>query len=67
MAAEDARNVFFVRVSGIKAQKSEKVKELFGNVKMVDAGYDDEFAFVTEEMSEGDYEKAAAQIDGVIK
>ena len=66
VAAEDARNVFFVRVSGIKAQKSEKVKELFGNVKMVDAGYDDEFAFVTEEMSEGDYEKAAAQLDGVI-
>ena len=66
VAAEDARNVFFVRVSGIKAQKSDKVKELFGNVKMVDAGYDDEFAFVTEEMSEGDYEKAAAQLDGVI-
>ena len=44
----------------------ERVKELFGNVKMVDAGYDDEFAFVTEEMSEGDYEKAAAQLDGVI-
>ena len=39
---------------------------MFGNVKMVDAGYDDEFAFVTEEMSEGDYEKAAAQLDGVI-
>ena len=58
VAAEDARNVFFVRVSGIKA--------LFGNVKMVDAGYDDEFAFVTEEMSEGEYQKAAEQLEGVI-
>ena len=66
VAAEDARNVFFVRVSGIKAQKSDKVKELFGNVKMVDAGYDDEFAFVTEEMSEGEYQKAAEQLEGVI-
>ena len=59
VAAEDARNVFFVRVSGIKAQKSDKVK-------MVDAGYDDEFAFVTEEMSEGEYQKAAEQLEGVI-
>ena len=66
VAAEDARNVFFVRVSGIKAQKSDKVKKLFGNVKMVDAGYDDEFAFVTEEMSEGEYQKAAEQLEGVI-
>ncbi len=64
MAAEDARNVFFVRVSGIKAQKSDKVKELFGNVKMVDAGYDDEFAFVTEEMSEGEVPEGCRAVGG---
>lgn len=26
--------------------------------RWIDAGYDDEFAFVTEEMSEGEYQKA---------
>ena len=33
---------------------------------MVDAGYDVKFAFVTEEMSEGEYQKAAEQLEGVI-
>ncbi len=64
--AEDARNMFFVRVRGSAGDNEEKVRSAFGKVTAVDAGFADEYAFVTDEMSEGAYEKAAAQLGNVI-
>ena len=66
VAAADAKNMFFVRVSGSKAENEAKVKEVFGQVDAVDAGFEDEYAFVTGEIPEGVYEAAAEKLGNVI-
>ena len=58
----DTKARFFVRVSGDDAAK---VTDIFGNVEMVDAGLDGEFGFVTEEMSEAEYQEKSSKVDGV--
>lgn len=63
---DEAVSKFFVRVSGSKADNEAKVAESFGDVTPVDAGYDDEFAFITEEITEGKYSKAANELGNVI-
>lgn len=63
---EEAKNIFFVRVSGSKAEQEEKAKAAFGQIQPVDAGFPDEYAFVTEEISEGAYQKAAGEMGNVI-
>ncbi len=63
---DDAVNMFFVRVSGSKADNEEKVKVAFGEVEAVDAGFADEYAFITDEITEGAYKKAAEQLGNVI-
>ncbi|MCH5267616.1 MAG: homoserine dehydrogenase [Lachnospiraceae bacterium] len=60
------KNMFFVRVSGSKADNEAKVKEFFGAVDAVDVGFNDEYAFITEKMTEGDYQKAADSMGNVI-
>lgn len=62
----DSKSRFFVRVSGTAADNAAKVKEAFGAVKEVDAGFADEYAFVTEEIAEGAYEKAAETLGNVL-
>lgn len=66
VADEDVKNMFFVRLSGSKEDNEEKVQAAFGAVDSVDAGFSDEYAFVTGEIREGDYAKAAAQLGNVI-
>lgn len=66
VALDDARSVFFVRVSGSGAENEEKVRAAFGQVQEVDAGFHDEYAFITEEMTEGAYRKAAGELGNVI-
>ncbi len=63
---DEAVNMFFVRVSGSKAENEEKVKAAFGEVEAVDAGFADEYAFITDEITEGAYKKAAEQLGNVI-
>ena len=63
---DDAVNMFFVRVSGSKADNEEKVKAAFGEVEAVDAGFADEYAFITGDITEGAYKKAAEQLGNVI-
>lgn len=58
---------FFVRVHGSRAEVEKKVNSAFGKVTPVDAGYDDEFGFVTEEITEGAYEKAANEVSVINK
>jgi homoserine dehydrogenase len=63
---EDATNVFFVRLKGSKEENQAKVQEAFGSVDDVDAGFADEYAFVTGEITEGAYEKAIGELGNVI-
>ena len=62
----DATSKFLVRVSGSKNDNEEKVNKAFGKVTPVDAGYDDEYGFITEDMTEAAYEKAANEMGNVI-
>lgn len=63
---EDSKSMFFVRVKGEKSLNESSVQDAFGQVETVDAGFTDEYAFITEEMTEGDFEKAAQSVGNVI-
>ena len=67
MPLNEVASKFFVRVHGNRAETEQKVVNAFGNVTPVDAGYEDEFAFVTEEITEGAYEKAANEVSLINK
>lgn len=62
----DVKSKFLVRVSGSKNDNEEKVNKAFGKVTPVDAGYDDEYGFITEEITEAAYKKAADELGNVI-
>ncbi len=59
---DDVEHAFFVRV---EKQKEQAVKATFGNIKEVTAGVDGEFAFVTERMSEKEFNTKAESV-GII-
>ncbi len=67
MPVGDIASKFFVRVRGSKKDIEEKVKRVFGEVEPVDAGYADEYGFVTGEIKEAAYEKAAEELDIINK
>lgn len=56
---------FFVRVKGNAAEAAE-VEAVFGPVAVVDAGMEGEYAFVTQVMSEAEYQNCAAKVDGIL-
>lgn len=55
----DAVNSFFVR---IPLQEQDKAKELFGDVKMIDAQLTDEIGFVTAPMKEAEFAKKSEML-----
>ncbi|MBQ3544800.1 MAG: homoserine dehydrogenase [Lachnospiraceae bacterium] len=58
---------FFVRVNGTVADKLSEVESAFGKVEVITLDeLKDEFAFITEVMSENKYEEAAAKVDGIV-
>lgn len=63
---KDASQRFFVRLSGDKAANEAKVAEAFGTVQVVDAGNADEYAFITEEVKEGEFAKKAEELGNVV-
>lgn len=63
---DDVKNRFFVRVSGTPMENEAKVAAAFGKVTAVDAGYPDEYGFVTDEMTEGAFSKAADCLGNVL-
>ncbi|MBU9737814.1 homoserine dehydrogenase [Diplocloster agilis] len=64
----ESRSKFFVRISGNADTDLGKIKEVFGDVKLVQVPeYKDEFGFVTGLMSEADYEEKAAKVPGILK
>lgn len=66
VAFDDTKNRFFVRVKGSGAENHEKVRAAFGEVQAVEAGFSDEYAFVTGELTEGSYKKAAEDLGNII-
>lgn len=64
---ENAMRSFFVRVSGKSADRMSDITTLFGNVELVTIDEkDDEFAFVTEKMSEKDFAAKYEKLSGVL-
>ena len=64
---KSAESRFFVRVSGTADARLEDVTAVFGDVEVISVdGVTGEFGFVTKLMTEADYEKAAAQVEGII-
>lgn len=58
--------MFFVRVKGTESECESRVRKAFGVVEEVEAGFPDEYAFVTGEMTEEAYEKGAQAVGNVI-
>lgn len=67
MSMDEVKSKFFVRVKGAKEEVQEQAAKLFGKITQVDAGFDDEFGFVTEEITEAVYEQAAKEMDVINK
>ena len=63
MPMDEVKSKFFVRVKGTKDEVQEQAAKLFGKITAVDAGFDDEFGFVTEEITEAVYEQAAKEME----
>lgn len=64
---EDTCKRFFVRMSGDADKRRDEVEALFGNVRFLNVeGLSDEFGFVTEVMTEGEYGKKAGKADGIL-
>lgn len=65
---KDITHSFFIRVKGQVSDKLQSIEKVFGKVICIEApGADDEFAFITETMSEGEYEEKIKDIPDVIK
>ena len=64
---EDTCNRFFVRVAGNPEEMKEKVENLFGEVQVVKVpALENEFGFMTEVMTEGDYRKKAEELPEIL-
>ena len=63
----DSVTRFFVRISGNESDRLDAVNAAFGQCELVKAdGVTGEFAVVTPAISEGEYTKAAAALEGII-
>lgn len=63
---KDSRKKFFVRVKGSLSEKLGEAEAIFGNIKTVELdSIPGEFAFVTEVMSEREYEEKAEKLAGI--
>ncbi len=67
MPMDEVKSKFFVRVKGTRDEVQEQAAKLFGKITAVDAGFDDEFGFVTEEITEAVYEQAAKEMEIINK
>ena len=64
---KESKKKFFVRVSGTEAEKLDAVKAAFGDVQTVKVeGLDDEFAFITDVISEKEYDGLSEKVEGII-
>ncbi|MCM1088505.1 MAG: homoserine dehydrogenase [Muribaculaceae bacterium] len=59
----DTKKQFFVRVS---ADKKAQAKEAFGSLEEVDAGFSEEFAFITPVITEKEFDEKVGALGGII-
>ncbi len=58
---------FYVRIKGAKSEMLSKIEAAFGRVQVVELdGITDEFAVVTDVMTEGSFDEAAGKLDCVL-
>ena len=63
---ENIKNAFFVLVCNTDNNVNEKVKNAFGNVKEINIDKEDEYAFVTNIMSEGEFKELSKTVGNII-
>ncbi|MFR3729921.1 homoserine dehydrogenase [Lacrimispora sp.] len=56
---------YFVRIKGIAAKRLKEVEEVFGKVEGIELDHMDEFAFLTEVMTEKEYSRKAKELSGI--
>lgn len=56
---------YFVRVKGIAAKRLKEVEAVFGKVEVTELDHMDEFAVLTEVMTEEEYERKAKKLPGI--
>ena len=67
MSIDDVENRFFVRMKGTLVDNLCRVEKVFGKVQALSVPeLPDEFAFITEKMTEGCYKEKVAQFDNVL-
>ena len=60
---DQAQFRYFVRAAGSYRNKEQDVKNAFGQVEVIELYGMDEFAFLTAQMAEGEFRKAAVSYD----
>ena len=60
---DQAQFRYFVRVAGSCRNKEQDVKNAFGPVEVIELYGMDEFAFLTAQMTEGEFKKGAVSYD----
>lgn len=64
---KEVEHKFFVRMKGNPVENHTAVEEVFGEVKILALPeLEGEFGFVTEKMSEGDYDEKAGKLAGIV-
>jgi homoserine dehydrogenase len=67
MDSDEIRNRYFVRVTGSLAGELSDIKEVFERIEPISIpGVTNEFAFITEEMSEREYKEKAQKLPNII-
>lgn len=56
---------YFVRIKGIAAKRLKEVEDVFGKVEGIELDHMDEFAFLTEVMTEKEYDRKAKELSGI--
>ena len=56
---------FFIRIKGIAEERLAEVQKVFGDVTVIELDHMDEFAVVTDVMTEAEYEKKAKELSGI--
>lgn len=56
---------YFVRIKGIASKRLKEVEEVFGTVEAIELDHMDEFAVVTESMTEKEYDNRAKKLSGI--
>lgn len=63
---DEARNRFFVRISGDKIVLAKDLQHVFGSVQEVTADIPNEYAFITDEITEKEFKDKTAKLNDIL-